>query len=150
MNLTKDFTLEEFLRSQEAARMGRDIIADAPTIENLKRLCVLILQPLRDELGRSIHVSSGYRPAWLNTLIGGAPTSAHQFGCAADIEVAGMSPLAVCRTVERLKLPTDQVIYEFGQWCHVGIARTGATARNEYLTARSVQGKTRYDTGLNA
>jgi zinc D-Ala-D-Ala carboxypeptidase len=150
MNLTKDFTLEEFLRSQEAARMGREIVADATILENLKRLCILILQPLRDELGRSIHVSSGYRPPWLNTLIGGASTSAHQYGCAADIEVAGMSSIAVCRTVERLKLPVDQCIHEFGQWCHVGIARAGAPARNEYLTARVVQGKTRYDTGLNA
>lgn len=150
MNLSADFTLDEFLRSQEAARMGREIVPDGPTIENLRRLCVTVLQPLREAIGKPIHVSSGLRPAWLNALIGGSASSAHQYGCAADIEVPGMTPVEVAQTVQRLKLPTDQTIVEYGQWCHVGIARTGAPLRGEFLTARHIQGKTQYEQGLNA
>ena len=39
---------------------------------------------------QGIHINSGYRSPQLNRKIGGAPTSNHLTGCAADIRVAGM------------------------------------------------------------
>ncbi|MBQ7662632.1 MAG: hypothetical protein IJS48_04575 [Prevotella sp.] len=58
-------------------------------IANLKRLCGW-LEVLRERYGEPIRINSGYRSPQLNRKIGGAPTSNHLTGCAADIRVAGM------------------------------------------------------------
>lgn len=147
MNLSAHFDLDEFCVSQTAARMGRAIEPTEADIRNLTRLCVTVLEPLRIELKRAVHVSSGLRPLWLNESIGGSKTSAHMDGRAADIVVPGVPPIEVCRTVAELNLPIDQCILEFGSWCHVGIADE---PRNQYLTARVLRGRTIYEIGLNA
>lgn len=152
MQLSASFWLHEFLVSQSAARAGRKIIPTDSDVANLRRLCVDILQPLRDDLQRPVVITSGLRPEWLNTLIGGSKSSAHRFGRAADFHVVGMSPLEVCQRVEQLQLPVDQCIHEFppNGWTHVGIAADGTVPRWQYLTARSVKGRTAYEFGLNA
>ena len=61
MQLSEHFELAEFLVSETAARLG---IANEPTpevIENLRRLCQLVLQPLRVKTGRPVVITSGYR-----------------------------------------------------------------------------------------
>ena len=67
MNLTKNFTLDEMLRSETASRMGLKEQFNPPVeiINNLKALCINILQPLRDRVG-PIRVTSGYRSPRLN------------------------------------------------------------------------------------
>lgn len=150
MRLTENFSLEEFLVSQTAAR--HDINMDPPieVIDNLRRLCVDILQPLRDTTGRPISVSSGYRPPQLNELIGGSTTSAHPFGRAADFKVHGITPLEAAQIIRDMELPYDQVIHEFGKWVHVGISPEEDNARLQELTAYRKDGRTRYDLGLRA
>lgn len=150
MKLTTNFSLYEFLRSQTAAR--HDINMDPPVdvTDNLRRLCVDILQPLREAAGRPITISSGYRPPKLNELIGGSTTSAHMDGRAADLIIEGLSPLEVSQMIRAMELPYDQVIHEFGQWVHVGIPREEDEARLQELTAFRVDGATRYDLGLRS
>lgn len=148
MKLTDNFELEEFLISQTAARHGISMDPPVDVEDNLRRLCVDILQPLREDLGRPIVVSSGYRPPKLNQLIGGSPTSAHMDGRAADISVPGMTPLAVAERIRDMNLPYDQVIHEFGKWVHVGISREHVDVRLEELTAYSKNGRTHYAPGL--
>ena len=92
MQLTKNFSLHEFTKSNTAARRGIDNNPTAEHIHNLVELCEHVLQPLRDAIGKSIRISSGYRSAELNEAIGGAsrngkPTSDNCFGRAADIEL---------------------------------------------------------------
>jgi len=149
MNLTDHFTLEEFLHSQEAARMGRALDPPPEVVANLKRLCVTVLEPLRIALGRPIVVSSGYRPEWLNSLIGGAATSAHMTGRAADIETIGMTPQTLARFIQRQNLPADKVILEFGSWVHCQVSPgTDIAPRRQYLTASRAAGQTQYVEGL--
>lgn len=152
MMLSESFELREFLTSQVASRLGRVIEPTQDEVDSLRRLCVLVLQPLRDDLGRIVVVSSGLRPQWLNRIVGGSTTSAHVWGGAADIGVPGVTPLAVCRRVEALGLPVDQCIHEFPPhgWCHVGIARPGLSPRGQMLTARVGSGGTMYEDGLSA
>lgn len=150
MKLTDNFSLYEFLRSQTAARHDIDMDPPVDVIDNLRRLCVDILQPLRESAGRPITISSGYRPPKLNELIGGSTTSAHMDGRAADLIIEGMSPLEVSQMIRALELPYDQVIHEFGQWVHVGIPREEDEARLQELTAFRVDGATRYDLGLRS
>ena len=148
VQLSCNFYLYEFERSQTAARFGIENRADAEVIDNLKRLCADVLQPLRDETGMPITVTSGYRSRELNRRIGGSHRSAHCEGRAADIVIAGMAPLQVCEALQ-WNMQVDQLIHEFGEWAHVAIARDGDKPRCQMLTAVHEPGHgTRYRLGL--
>jgi hypothetical protein len=145
MKLSANFSLDEFLVSQTATRHGIDNNPGPEEIDNLRKLCEGVLQPLRDAVDRPIWINSGYRSPSLNSLIGGSLTSAHMQGNAADIRVSGMQPYDVCNAIINLELPFDQVIHEFGRWTHIGVADT---LRNEQLTAYRKDGKTHYVFGI--
>lgn len=145
MRLSKNFTLEEFLVSQTATRHGIDMTPPKHVIENLQRLVTGCLQPLRDDVGVGIFISSGFRPLALNTAINGSKTSAHLTGDAADIKVIRQAPFDTCELIVIMGLPFDQVINEFGSWVHLGVADI---LRGEQLTAYKKDGKTRYTTGI--
>ena len=75
MQLSKNLSLQELKKSATAIKKG---ISNEPTIEhmeNLKALAENIFQPLRDYFGVPIAVTSGYRSASLNRIIGGSSTS---------------------------------------------------------------------------
>lgn len=156
IQLSQNFYLDEFLRSQVAARQGIEMLPGSDLVLlNLRRLALEILQPLRDELG-PVYITSGYRPPELNRLIGGSAKSRHCLGLAADLVVTGHSPLEVCQWVEQSGLAFDQCIHEFGRWVHVAAPYSAAsTAKRELLTAtktpRRSDGKlkTKYEYGIH-
>src|SRR3954468_10458067 len=144
MRLTENFTLEEFLASQTATRAHRIVEAPPAVIENLTRLATDLLEPVRAALG-PVFISSGYRPAWLNDMIGGAQNSQHTTGCAADINVSGFSPLELAQKIRAMRLaPLDQLILEFppSGWVHLSVSEPGLPARGKYLTARVANHRT--------
>lgn len=144
VRLSEHFTLDEFLRSEAAARIGLDVVVGEGTaeMENLRRLCEEVLEPLRRGLGRPVVILSGYRPDWLNAMVGGSQDSDHRLGLAADILVPGVRPLVVCNLVVNLDLPFRQCIHEFGRWTHLSARRPGETeARREVLTAVKPEGR---------
>ncbi len=146
MQLSEHFELAEFLVSETAARRG---ISNEPTpevIDNLRRLCQSVLEPLRVKLACPVVITSGYRSQALNRAVGGSPTSHHMQGRAADLIVPGMTPLAVCQAANQLKLPCVQIIHEFGRWAHLSVA--ASNERTQLLTAKLAQGKTIYELGL--
>ena len=57
-------------------------------------------------------ITSAYRNPAINRIVGGTATSAHPKGYAADIRVAGLSPVAVARTLAASGLKFDQLILE--------------------------------------
>ena len=148
MKLTANFSLHEFLRSQTAARHGISMDPPIEVIDNLRRLCVDILQPLREHVGVPITISSGFRPLELNTLIGGSTTSAHMDGRAADIIIEGIKPLEVAQAIEALGLHYDQLIHEFKQWVHAGISPEDVDIRLQTLTAKRGPKGAYYELGL--
>lgn len=146
MNLSQHFHLAEFTASQTAERLGRPIIAPPDVIANLERLCTTLLEPIRIELGRSIIITSGYRPDWLNAAIGGSAHSAHMQGLAADVKVVGMAPREFSRWVMHREFEAlDQCIME-GTWTHLAVSL--AVPRHEYLTASFAGGKATYTKGI--
>lgn len=147
MNLSLDFYLHEFTRSETAARMGRPIVPDKDIVVSLTALCLNVMQPLRDAIGKSIFISSGYRPAWLNAVIGGSVSSQHMRGEACDCNAVGYTPMELARKIVELKLPFDQVILEYDEWVHVSYS---SRHRRQVLTARRINGKTQYLEGLVA
>src|SRR5438094_8409547 len=73
--------------------------------------------------------------------------SMHTRGLAADILCPQFgTPLEVCEQIARSGLAFDQVIHEFGRWCHVGFAEEGQERRNELLTIRTAASG--YELGL--
>jgi hypothetical protein len=145
MKLSKNFTLEEFLRSQTATRHGIDMTPPDWVLENLQRLVDGCLQPLRDHVKASVNVSSGFRPEALNSLINGSKTSEHRNGNACDFTITGWPPFETAELVVELELPFDQVILEFSSWVHLGVADI---LRGEKLTAYKDGTKTRYSHGI--
>ena len=152
--LSQSFHLSEFLVSQTAARRGIPNWPGDAEIANLEKLCVHVLQPVRDHFGRPVVISSGYRSPQLNRAIGGSATSQHCRGEAADFEIPGLANIDVCRWI-RDTLAFDQLILEFytpgrpnSGWVHVSY-RTGRL-RGESLTARRTARGTQYLPGLVA
>ncbi len=86
MQLTKNFTLAEFLHSDTAIR--KDIKEQFnPPIGVLNNIGALAdrLQIARDILGKPMRFTSGYRCLKLNKAVGGVANSAHTSGMAVDI-----------------------------------------------------------------
>lgn len=137
MDLSKFFTLEELTRSDTAEREGIPNDPDPGALEHLRALCATLLDPLREAIGRPIRVNSGYRGPALNARIGGAKKSQHLEGKAADIQSPGMSVLDLFKTIIRLNLPFDQLIYEAQsrtvKWVHISF--DPARDRRQIMTA---------------
>lgn len=148
MNISKHFTLAELTVSETAARHGLSNEPDAFALSQLKRLCDLILEPLRAEVARPVVVQSGYRSLKVNALVGGSRTSHHMEGRAADIIVPGLTPIEVCSKIRLMGLPFEQCIHEFGRWCHVSVALDPAKAKRELLTATYAGSRVAYLPGL--
>ncbi|MFA7448826.1 MAG: D-Ala-D-Ala carboxypeptidase family metallohydrolase [Weeksellaceae bacterium] len=87
MKLTANFSKHEF-DSRDGSAMPADVLA---------RIKVLAhnLQILRNHVGKSITINSGYRSPSHNKKIGGVANSQHVKGNAADIVVSGMTPKEV-------------------------------------------------------
>lgn len=142
---SKNFSLNEFTKSDTAARFGIDNTPTEEVIENLNWLCLKILDPLRDSLNKKITVTSGFRCLPLNKKIGSGDGSQHTKGQACDFNVEGMKPKQVFDyIIKETKLPFDQVIMEFGQWIHISYDRNKEKQRGSKLIARNENGKTIY------
>lgn len=154
IQISSNFYLDEFTRSEAAARNGIAIDVDlrSAIFQHIEKLCEHILQPIRDALG-PVHILSGYRPPEVNRLVGGAPSSDHLTGSAADIVVSGHTPLQVAQWIASHIPNYRQVIFEFGQWTHVSIWSQVTAPACEMLTAVKVprlllKPKTVYVAGL--
>ena len=87
--ISKNFTLDELTASATAKQLH---IINAPGVDEVCNLCALVhnvLQPLRDAMGESIKIGSGYRCPQLNKAVGGVANSQHIKGEAADLCIDG-------------------------------------------------------------
>jgi zinc D-Ala-D-Ala carboxypeptidase len=121
MNLSENFTLEEMIASETAARHNIDQTPSNDVLMNLRRLA-LFLEDVRKLLDKPIHINSAYRSPLANEAVGGKKTSQHCRGTAADIKVKGMTPDQVVRAIVKSGLQYDQVIREFDSWTHISIS----------------------------
>ena len=92
-------------------------LQDTPTLEvvqNLQKLCVLVLQPLRDTIGAPVYINSGYRSKRLNARVGGVK--------AADIHCDNLDYAKVIFDILRQNPNVDKAIIERkgrSVWVHV-------------------------------
>lgn len=151
MNLSKNFSLKEYTKSQTATRLGINNTPEGDHLESAKALFENVVQAVREEFGVT-RITSGYRSPALNEAIGGSPRSQHSKGQAVDFECDGSDNLVVAKWI-RDNLEFDQLISEFYEegdpssgWIHV--SWVGDDNRNQCLTAQRVDGKTQYSVGL--
>ena len=147
MNLSRNFTLQELIKSDTAIRRGIDNNPNADQIEKLKALCENILQPVRDHFGR-VKVTSGYRSPELCQAIGSSINSQHAKAEAADFEVMGVDNAELADWIKR-ELEYDQLILEYytpgepnSGWIHCSYIPEGRRA--QFLHAFKSEGKTKY------
>ena len=125
MKLSANFQLSELVKSQTAARKGIPNNPSPAHIDNLKALCVNVLQPIRSHFESPVLISSGYRSPELCIAIGSKITSQHATGNAADLEVPGVDNKELAIWIKE-NLEYDQLILEFYRdgepdsgWVHV-------------------------------
>ena len=124
MKLTQHFDLAEFIYSETAERKGIDNYPSDLHIANLLMLCKDVLEPAREEYGKAMIISSGYRCEELNKAVGGAKTSLHMQGLAADIVCS--NPRKLFDILKKGKF--DQLLWEHSgktQWIHVSYQPNG-------------------------
>lgn len=153
MNLSENFTLDEFIYSPTAIKHGIDNTPPAEHIENIKELVTKVVQPVRHFLRQPLKINSGYRHPDLNAKIGGAskvvagkkvPTSQHCSGEAVDLHCSGRNA-EIFRYI-KANLDFDQLIWEFGTdkepaWVHVSYSKKN---RKQALKAVKEGAKTSY------
>ena len=144
----KYFTIEELCRSETADKYG---IGNHPTKDierNLIDLVNNVLDPLREAIGAPITVNSGYRSPILNMKVGGASTSQHTKGEAADITRGSRAQNKNLFSWLKENCDFDQLIWEFGDasgpdWVHVSYRR--GNNRKQVLKSKNAKGKTIYE-----
>jgi len=150
MKLTENFSLNELTKSQTAERKGIDNTPSTEHQENLKSLCEMILQPIRDHFGQVVSVSSGYRSPELCVAIGSSTQSQHAKGQASDFEIFGVSNKELADWIDQ-NLDYDQLILEYWKgdnepnsgWVHCSY--TNGNNRKQYLRAYKENGSTKYE-----
>lgn len=152
MQLSANFTLKEFTRSDVATRLGLDNTPSDQIIANLKLLVEKIIQPVRTKYNRTMIINSGYRAPLVNAAVGGSKTSDHCKGYAADIEIPGVSNHELATYIaDNFKF--TQIILEFhipeipdSGWVHVSYDPNNLKC--ERLTAMRENGRTIYKQGF--
>ena len=147
MQLTRNFSLQELIKSDTAIRKGINNNPNAEQIEKLKLLCENILQPVRDHFGR-VKVTSGFRSPELCHAIGSSVNSQHSKAEAADFECVGVDNAELFDWIKD-NLDADQLILEFytpgepnSGWIHCSWIPEGRRA--SFLHAYKFEGKTKY------
>ena len=142
MQLSEHFTLQDLCYSSTASKLGINNTPPSDIIEKLRYLAINGLEPIYKQFGK-LTINSGYRGTALNVAVGGASTSQHCKGEAADIEVLGVNNYDLAVWI-RDNLEFDQLILEFATnlssdpnsgWVHLSLK--SANNRHQLLTIDS-------------
>lgn len=150
MKLTTNFSLDEFIASNTAARRGINNDLPLALHANARATCEMLERIrafLSEHLGRPapILLTSGYRSLAVNRAVGSRDSSAHTRALAADWHCPAVGrPIVVCRLlaphVERLGI--GQLINEFpgasGGWVHTSAEAVATHNRIITITAKGV------------
>ena len=107
--------------------MGIDNSPSEDIKNNLVLFIETVLDPIREDWGGPISVSSGYRCDRLNKAVGGAENSGHKYGFCADLQVSGgavrlrLFAKFVKKWMEDHQMKYDELIYESSggvTWLH--------------------------------
>lgn len=147
VKVTENFTLAELTASPAAKRLGLKNNPSPSEIENLRHLCINILERVREHYNRPIKINSGYRSPKVNAAVKGSVTSQHRYGEAVDFEIPGIANKDIADWIAD-NLEFDQIILEFynpregpsSGWVHVSLKRVGKNRRQRLIAQKSPRG----------
>ena len=147
MQLSENFSLNEFTKSDTAVRKGIDNTPNDVHLENMKALCENVLQKVRSHFGKSVRITSGYRSPELCEAIGSSSKSQHAKGQAADFEITGIDNKDLAIWI-RDNVDFEQLILEFytegdpnSGWVHCSYSDDN---RKQVLSAKKTDTGTQY------
>ena len=146
IHLSKNLPLVEAIKSNTAIKNGIDNSPTEEHLANMKLVADKIFQPVREHFNIPIGVTSMYRSAALNKVIGGAKSSSHMTGQAIDMDADVYGGVTNKEIFEYIiaNLTFDTIIWEFGTsdepaWIHVAYREDNN--RNRRLVAYKDQNK---------
>ena len=119
---SENFTLQELIHSTTADKHRINNIPGCDEIRNLQYGVDMVLQPLRNIYQKPIIITSGYRCAALNKLVGGVANSYHLQGNAADIRVHSQEEAEEIFRILKMIPSVDVALFEHSTtscWLHV-------------------------------
>lgn len=121
MNLSDHIKLAEMTRSDVAREEGIDNTPNQEQIENMKKLAINVLEPVRALVNKTLskdktiglNITSGLRVPELNfhKRIGGSKTSQHMEGKAADTNMLPIPTVSMYQLVIDSDIEYDQAIF---------------------------------------
>ena len=125
--MAKYFDFNELIRSDIARSRSIDNTPPPQVAARLEVLAVRLLDPVRELWGAPLRVNSGYRCPALNRAVGGAATSGHMRGEAADITTGSREGnRRLFGMIVEKGLEFDQLIDEKGySWLHISFREEG-------------------------
>ncbi len=117
----KYFSIKELCASTTASARGIDNTPNSEQEANLTTLINKLLDPIREKWGAPITVNSGFRSLALNTAVGGAASSQHMRGQAADLNAGSKDKNEqLYNLILSMDIEFDQLIDESGfTWLHI-------------------------------
>ena len=145
MQLTDHFSVAELTHSTTATRLGLENAPTPAALANLRQTAQM-LERVRQHLGGvPIIVTSGYRSRPVNSAVGGATSSDHMQGQAADVLAPRYgTPYAIAKALAPHidALGIGQIIYEVGansRWVHLS-TRVPSKQSNRVITIQVGKG----------
>ena len=124
--LSENFGLGEFYKSKAFPDIARGMTPTKEQVDSLMSLCSFGLQRVRDEFG-AVTITSGVRDELLNKAIGGARSSQHCRGKAADFLCNDVRDMVTvyhwCKG--QLEWPGELFYYSKRGHIHMGIPEWG-------------------------
>lgn len=139
--ISPNFSLQELTRTHQLDAGGRLMWNTPGPVEtaNLRFLAWTILEPVRELLGCSLHVNSGYRSAEVNERVGSSKGSQHLQGLACDfVPIATLSFEEAMRRIVGSRVPFHQLLLEGRQgrqWLHISAAPLFVEPKKEALVS---------------
>ena len=141
--MAKYFKVAEMLKSETADKNKIQNTPSAEIKQNIEKL-LEVLDGLREFYGKPIKITSGFRCAELNKLVGGSPTSAHVIGYAADLQPIGDTfenfKASVLKWLKKSRVKFDQCILERSkstQWVHFGLYNRKGQQRGQQFSLQA-------------
>ena len=121
----KYFSIKELTKSETATKKGIDNTPNAAQVKNLEALIDNLLDPIREQWGAAIYVTSGFRSYSLNKAVGGVSNSHHLGGYAADLTVKSQAgnkalfEMIRCSNLRWTQLISEKTTPQGCGWVHI-------------------------------
>ena len=121
----KYFSIKKLTTSETATKKGIDNTPNAGQVKNLEALIDNLLDPIREQWGAAIYVTSGFRSVALNKAVGGVANSHHLGGYAADLTVKSQAgnkalfEMIRCSDLRWTQLISEKTTSQGCGWVHI-------------------------------